>query len=209
MTGEITILGGESGIPAETDAAATTDQTAVGSSAADQASAGAVSDQASAAESAPAALPGAPDKYVWTAPEGKTLDPQTLDAFAVVAKDLNLPQDQAQRVVDAMVPTMAARQAEQLTATSAQWAAQSKADKEFGGDAFDANMATAKQALKDFGTPELNALLNESGLGNHPDVIRFMVRAGKALSADKHVGGRAAPGAGSDVKSLYPNSKMN
>jgi hypothetical protein len=47
----------------------------------------------------------------------------------------------------------------------------------------------AKKALDAFGTAELRSLLNESGLGNHPEVIRFMFRAGKAISEDSMVTG--------------------
>ena len=39
-----------------------------------------------------------------------------------------------------------------------------------------------------FGTDALKSLLTESGLGNHPEVIRFMYRAGKAISEDSYVG---------------------
>ena len=39
-----------------------------------------------------------------------------------------------------------------------------------------------------FGTEPFKQLLSESGLGNHPEVIRFMYRAGKAISEDSYVG---------------------
>jgi len=63
----------------------------------------------------------------------------------------------------------------------------------------------AKKALDSFGTPELRTLLNESGIGNHPELIRFMVRAGKAISSDTFVAGeRGAAGARRDLASnLY------
>jgi hypothetical protein len=58
-----------------------------------------------------------------------------------------------------------------------------------------------------FGTPQLRELLNESRLGNNPEMIRFMYRAGKAISQDKFVaGGPARPdGARDPAKFLYPN----
>ena len=68
------------------------------------------------------------------------------------------------------------------------WANQSKSDQEFGGESLDTNLEIAKQALNAFGTDALKSLLSESGLGNHPEIIRFMYRAGKAISEDSYVG---------------------
>jgi hypothetical protein len=72
----------------------------------------------------------------------------------------------------------------------------SKGDKEFGGDKLSENLGVAKKALDAFGTAELRSLLNQSGLGDHPEVIRFMYRAGKAISEDRFVGGAPAVGKG-------------
>jgi hypothetical protein len=68
-----------------------------------------------------------------------------------------------------------------------EWMQASQVDKEFGGDKLNENMAVAKKALDSFGTPELRTLLQQSGLGNNPEVIRFMYRAGKAISEDTFV----------------------
>ena len=62
------------------------------------------------------------------------------------------------------------------------WENEAKADKDIGGDAFGANLATAKKAIDAFGDDALKSVLNESGLGSHPAVIKFAVNAGKALS---------------------------
>jgi hypothetical protein len=71
--------------------------------------------------------------------------------------------------------------ADTIQKAAAEWAAAAVADKEYGGDMLTDSLVTAKKALDAFGTPELRTLLNDSRLGNHPEVIRFMVRAGKAL----------------------------
>lgn len=152
---------------------------------------------------------GAPEKYTdFTAPEGAKLDGKVMEQFNEAARELNLTQEQAQKMVDKMAPITAARQAEQFEAVKTEWLDQSKADKEFGGDKLDASMVYAKNALKNFGTPEFTALLNESGLGNHPEVIRFMVKAGRATGEDKVVtGGIPASGIRSAGDVLYPTSK--
>lgn len=117
-----------------------------------------------------------------------------MEQFGEVARELNLPQDKAQLLIDKMAPKIAARQAEQVQAMSAEWQAQATADKEFGGDKLAENLAVAQKAMTTFATPELTKLLNDTGLGNHPEVIRFMVRAGKAIGEDRVITG-GVPGA--------------
>ena len=134
---------------------------------------------------------GAPETYefndkVADAPE--VLDPEVLTAFGEVAKELDLPQDAAQKVLDKVAPVIQARQAEQVEKARVEWAEESKSDDEFGGETFETNLEVAKTALNAFGTDPFKQLLSESGLGNHPEVIRFMYRAGKAISEDSYVG---------------------
>ena len=143
---------------------------------------------------------GAPEKYefndkVADAPE--VLDPDVLTAFGEVAKELDLPQKAAQKVLDKVAPVIQARQAEQVEKARVEWAEDSKSDEEFGGETFNANLEVAKTALNAFGTDPFKQLLSESGLGNHPEVIRFMYRAGKAISEDAYVGNSQ----GADAKS--------
>lgn len=137
---------------------------------------------------------GAPEKYEFTAPEGKQFDAEIIGKYSEIAKELNLTQDAAQKLVESMGPKIAERQLAQVEAIRNEWAQQSQVDKEFGGDKLNENMAVAKKALDSFGTPELRTLLVQSGLGNNPEVIRFMYRAGKAISEDTFVGSSAGAG---------------
>lgn len=131
---------------------------------------------------------GAPEKYEFKAPEGREYDSEVIKNFSEVAKELNLPQEAAQKLLDKMAPIVEQRQIQQIEQVRTQWADQARNDKEFGGEKLSENLSIAKKALDQFGTPELRTLLNDSGLGNHPDVIRFMFRAGKAISEDRYVG---------------------
>lgn len=157
---------------------------------------------------------GAPEKYEFKAPEGTPLDTELLGEFEGIARELNLPQDKAQLVVDKLAPKvaerMAAQQSQVVQQARTEWAESARADKEFGGDNLPANLAVAQKAMTTFGTPELRALLNDSGLGNHPEVIRAFYRAGKAISEDSRVvnGQQGNQPAGKDLaKSLYPNQQ--
>lgn len=151
-----------------------------------------------------------PEKYEFTAPEGTQLDEEAVGELSGLAKDFKLSQEEAQKVADIGAKLAAkwdTKQAETIQQAAAEWAASATADKEYGGDKLTESLATAKKALDAFGTPELRSLLNDSRLGNHPEVIRFMVRAGKAISEDRMVTGGAGPATASTnvAKSLYPN----
>lgn len=155
----------------------------------------------------------APEQYEeFTAPEGVDLDPALSGDLKTLAKELDLTQEQAQKVADLgakLTQTHVAKQAEALAAAAQEWETQARADTEYGGDGFESNLGHAKKAIDAFATPELKKLLNETRLGNHPEVIRFMVRAGKAISEDRFIGGRAAPTTGkrSTEDRLYANTK--
>lgn len=156
---------------------------------------------------------GAPEKYEdFKLPEGMQPDTALMGEFGDLARELNLPQETAQKLVD-MAGKMQQGNVEhlqaQLTAQGEQWAADAKADKEFGGDKFAENIAVANRALEQFGTPDLKALLVQSKLGNHPEVLRAFYRVGQAISQDGFVPGRAGGGKPNDARSMYANSNMN
>jgi hypothetical protein len=145
-------------------------------------------------EPKPVEASGAPEKYVFTAPEGTEYDPEILESFTGAAREAGLTQEAAQKLIEKMAPAITARQADQVQAIHKEWLEASTADKEFGGEKLAENLGVARKALENFGSPDLRKLLDETGLGNHPEVIRFMYRAGKAISEDKFVGGSAAGG---------------
>lgn len=153
------------------------------------------------------AAPAVPEKYEFAMPEGVELDTAAADEFSAVAKELKLSQADAQRVADIAVK-MQAKQAERTAEIVKGWAESSKTDKEFGGDNLKQNLAVARKAIDTFGSNELKELLDNNGLGNHPEIIRFAFRAGKAISEDGFVkaGARAPTGAAQSLeKRLYPN----
>lgn len=148
---------------------------------------------------------GAPETYEFKAPEGAAFDDHVIGQFSEVAKELNLSQEAAQKVLDKIAPALAEKQSRMIESVRTEWAESARADKEFGGQKLSENLAVAQKALNQFGTPELRALLNESGLGNHPEIIRAFYRAGKAISEDGFVpGGRSAAPA-DPAKRMFPN----
>lgn len=143
---------------------------------------------------------GAPEKYEFkfSETEGRPTD-GTLKAFEETARSLDMPNEAAQTVLDKVIPAMRAEARASLEAfyrdiggMPETWADQVKADKDIGGTKFDDTMAVAAKARDAFGGPELTNLLNKTGLGNHPALIKAFAKAGRAISADRFVDGRAA-----------------
>ncbi|WP_347299399.1 hypothetical protein [Clostridium perfringens] len=130
--------------------------------------------------------PAAPEKYEFTPPEGQELDANALAVFEPIAKELGLSQEQAQKLVD-IYPQIQQQQAEAWSKQVADWSEQVKADKEIGGDKFNASVGAAQRALDQFGNTELREYLNASGLGNHPALVRFCAKVGKAMAEDTFV----------------------
>lgn len=145
-----------------------------------------------------------PESYEFTMPEGVELDKAAADEFSAIAKELKLDQATAQKVAD-VGAKMAQRQAEVHAKTVESWVESVKADKEIGGDSLDANLGVARKALDMFGSDELKEVLNSTGFGNHPAVIKAFYKIGKATGDDGFVTG-AAKGADTDpAKRMFPN----
>lgn len=160
--------------------------------------------QPSAAPAQP--QPTAEPDYKFEMPEGIELDKSSSDEFVAIAKELKLPTDAAKKLVDLEVKRVQAQQ-QAHTKLVESWAESVKADKEIGGDKLDENLGIARKAIDTFGTPELKELLNSTGMGNHPEVVKLAYRIGKAISEDTFVrGAPKAPSTESDLaKSLFPS----
>jgi hypothetical protein len=156
-----------------------------------------------------AEAPKVPEQYEFKAPEGREFDSEVVKNFSEVARELNLTQDAAQKILDRMGPTLASRQESQVKAIRGEWVASARSDQEFGGDKLAENMAVAKRALDKFGSPELTALLNDSRLGNHPELIRAFHRIGRAIADDTIVPGERSTNRPSDpAQRLYDKSNL-
>lgn len=149
------------------------------------------------------AKPAGEVTYEFKMPEGITLDEAAADEFRQVAKEEALKPEQAQKYAD-VAARMVQRQAEAHANLVQSWVEQVKTDKELGGDKLDVNLSVAKKALDAFGTPELRDVLNMSGLGNHPELIRAFYKMGQAISEDRFVRGAAGGGTTDPAKILFP-----
>lgn len=132
-----------------------------------------------------------PAAYEFKAPEGMELDAASVDDFRAVAAELKLSPEAAQKVVDIAIKREQAR-AEAFATQVQAWGDEVRADKDIGGAKLDENLGVARKAIDQFGSPELKSLLDSTGMGNHPEVVRMMVRIGRAISEDKIVRGNTS-----------------
>lgn len=142
---------------------------------------------------------GAPEEYAdFTVPEGLTYDKETAGDFLATAKELNLTQEQAQKLVDVYGNRLLEQQEAQQK-QSADWAAESK--KQFKK----ADIELANKTLGKFADKEVIELLANTGLGNHKAVIGLFNKIGKQMSEGQFIESPSNSPAKSAAEILYPS----
>lgn len=155
---------------------------------------------------ASAPSPTAPLCVTW--PEDVGICKEAQDAFLQLAAQLSLTEEQAQKLVD--LESNFARIAAQTAAQNehekrAAWAQETK---DFYGPKWEEEISLAVRAADEFGGKELRQLLEESGLGNHPVIVRTFNGIGKRISEDNCAGGLSnAQGDKTFAEALYGNLK--
>lgn len=141
--------------------------------------------------------------YTLAAPENYPISEGALKGMNEMCKAAKLSEEQGKAVMAYMHGNYTTAMQNQQTAMqdqAKQWIDDFRADKEFGGDKFDASLADARKALATFdagGT--VSKMLIETGYGNNPDVLRIFARVGAALGEDKLAGN----GGGAAEKPLW------
>ena len=151
-----------------------------------------------AAAAAHAELFGAPEgTYEITGlPEGTVIDTATLSAVEPVARELGLSNAGMSKLAAVYAETIVPALTEQVTnqiltqsaATTQGWATETieavRTDAAYGGKPLAEVQAVAAKALDRFGGPEFREYLKDTGLGNHPAMMRAMFLAGSAIAED-------------------------
>lgn len=145
-----------------------------------------------------------PEKYELKTSKDSHLDAEVLGEIESFAKENKLTQEEAQAVLLNREEAVASY----VEKKKGQWLAETKADKEVGGDGLDNNLKLASRVLDRFGDPELREELTKYGYGNNPRVVRLLTRIGKAMADDKLVnpGGQDSGEKLPLADRLYPTS---
>lgn len=154
-----------------------------------------------------------PLKFELKVPEGSLLDAKAVERISTFAKEKGLTNEQAQAILDsenkAVASYVEGKNAE-INSAKEGWVAESKSDKEIGGDSFNKSVELAKRVVTRFGSESLTKALNETGLGNHPEMIRVFKRIGESMSEDVLIVGGAKPAAKkTDAEIFYPKNPEN
>ncbi len=161
-------------------------------------------------ESANEAARIVPEKYDLKLPDGSLLDSKATERTATFAKENGLTNKEAQAVLERENQAVASyvdAQKEMLAQKQKEWVESVKTDKEVGGETFTRNTELAKRVVDRYGSEAFKKALIDSGLGNHPELFRFVARIGHAMSEDQLIMPGTQP---SQPKSLedvfYPQS---
>lgn len=137
-------------------------------------------------------------------PEGVMADPESLGAFTNILTELDgaktdsvLRQASAQKLVDMHVAEVqktlsraAQVQAESFEKVKQEWRQAFVNDPDIGGNRQETTLTAARQVITNHGgtveqQAEFRNILDKTGLGNHPAVIRFLANVGQAYREPK------------------------
>jgi hypothetical protein len=131
------------------------------------------------------------------------IDTQLLADVTPLLKEAGVTQGAAKKLAPAVVKVqeqVMSRLGNEHAAMKADWEKAARADKDIGGSKIDETLALAGRALDKFGAPsvmkkdeatgqevetnEFRALLNDTGLGNHPVMLKMFREIGKLVGED-------------------------
>ena len=136
--------------------------------------------------------------------ENAPFDSAQLAAFKQLADELHLGPEQVEKIL--AFETSRAEQdmqkaKEEKHQQSIAWANQTRA---LYGAGLEQEIVFALRAANAFGGPELRELLEKTGLGNHPVIIRTLSGIGRTISEDASLGGQpSAPQDKTFAEALY------
>jgi len=118
-------------------------------------------------------------------PDGMPVNQPMLDDFKQIAAQNKMSKETAQALVSLKVKEVQ----DQIAAYQDQrkaWVSELKADPDFGGRAFDANVKTASMALRQFDQDGAALkVLQSTGLDNNPAIVKLLHRVGASVADDK------------------------
>lgn len=127
------------------------------------------------------------DKYELKVAKESLLSKDQVQEIEAYARKQGFSNDQAQALLNREETLLSAYKESlhtEFEATAKKWTEDLKSDKEIGGDNFSKSVEIAKRVVDRFATESFKKSLNETGFGNHPELVRTFVKIGQAMSED-------------------------
>lgn len=136
----------------------------------------------------------APEEYDFSAvelPEGVELDKDLTSEFSQLAKEHNLSNENASKfmAIGVKLSTQIKERFEQAVKEAHEnqlkaYKTMLNTDSEIGGAKLKQSLLDANVAYNEFVTPEAAKLLSDTGLNNHPAIVKVFMNIGKQLKDD-------------------------
>lgn len=140
----------------------------------------------------------------FTLPDGYSADEELSGEFSQAARELNLNQKGAQRMVD-LASKLVQKQVSQWATHVKGLADSARTDPDIGGAKFEPTVKAARGVITRFGNPAFRSMLDQYGVGSHPEMIRFLSKIGASLSETPAVTGQTAAAVSKSLPDLmYP-----
>lgn len=128
----------------------------------------------------------------------QALGKEVLKEVEAFAKENGLSNEAAQAMLkreEAMLQKLQDANAEAFDNRVESWRQDVLADKQLGGENFEKTKLDAQKAVKHFGDEDFIKILNETGYGNNPSVVRFLANIGALMQNDSLIAsGKEQPG---------------
>lgn len=140
-------------------------------------------------QAAPAA-PATVEVDGYRLPADLEINREAFDGFRQIVNTHGLSKEAGQAVLDLALKASAAATAGYEGAFKdmrSEWVQTLRQDPEFAGsrgERWDKSLALARKAVAAFGTPALREMFDTLGVGDHPELVKFMAKIGAALGDD-------------------------
>ena len=146
------------------------------------------------AEPIKAVEPAKPTSYELKQASDSALNPDDLVKLKAQALKDGLTTEQAQALLDtseSSIKSYVAREIEKTKQQAPKWVDELKADKQYGGEKFNETIENAKRVIEKYAEPDFKKFLNDSGLGNHPMIVKAFAKIGMSFGEDHWKDGSA------------------
>lgn len=147
-----------------------------------------------------------PITYDLKLPDGSPLGADVVAQATALAQKLGLSPEHAQALLvenSNAIAAQRAAEAKQMADQDAAWQKQIAGDVELGGPKLAATLASYKRGF-DAAPKDVQDMIRDGGLSNHPGFVRLFAQLGSLIGEDK-LGGKPGSGAPATAHAMFPS----